>query len=107
MFLPFFVVLVGIVVWITTGRPGGRFLRDFATLLDHPEFIDGLGNRLMKRAFLKGEFRGRKIVVLMQQQPRQFAHTVVVSMETHAAARLEPFALTLERREVDRPAPAA
>lgn len=57
-----------IYVWLTYGRPTmPAFLRDFAKLRDHPEFVDSFGNRLSKRSFLKGEFRGRKIVILLKK----------------------------------------
>ena len=62
----FFLVAVSL-AWglLVYGRPKTRFLSDFATLLDRPEFVHGLENTLAKRAFLKGEFRGRKVVVML------------------------------------------
>lgn len=69
--------------WGAPERLGGRFLADFATLLEDPEFVDDLDDRLLLRAFLKGGFRGRKVVVMLQRG--QESAGVVLSMETHAA----------------------
>src|SRR4030095_101250 len=62
-------------------RPKGGFLSDFATLLDRPEFVHGLENTLANRAFLKGEFRGRKVVVLLQNGRGEYSRKLRVSPE--------------------------
>jgi hypothetical protein len=93
-----FVVLVTICLawglWAAYGRPKTGFLPDFATLLDGPEFIYGLENTLAKRAFLKGEFRGRKVVVLLQNGQGEFSRNLVVSMETHVRVTMASYELT-------------
>ena len=86
MFFPLFVLLAALAMWFAFGRPG--FLRDFAKLLDQPEFVDSFGNRLVQCWFLKGEFRGRKVVILLQRS--KTVKMVVVSMETRAAITMEP-----------------
>ena len=69
-------------------------LSDFATLLDRPEFVHGLENTLANRAFLKGEFRGRKVVVLLQNGGGEFSRNFIVSMETHAPVAMESYEFT-------------
>jgi hypothetical protein len=81
-------------LWSAFGRPKTAFLSRFATLLDRPEFVHGVENTLAKRAFLKGEFRGRKVVVLLQNGRGKYARTLVVSMETHAPVTMESYAFT-------------
>lgn len=58
---------------------------DFAKLIDDPEFVDGFGNRSIGRTFLKGEFRGRKVVMLARHGNRSSPQMLVASMETRAA----------------------
>ena len=70
-------------------RPKKGFLPDFATLLEWPEIVDG--GWLMKRSFLKGQFRGRKVVVLLQHYTGRYQNMVVVSMETHAPVTMENY----------------
>jgi hypothetical protein len=81
-------------LWSAFGRPKTAFLPDFATLLDRPEFVHGLENTLAKRAFLKGEFRGRKVVVLLQNGRGEYSRNLVVSMETRAPVTMESYAFT-------------
>lgn len=94
----FFFLLVAIcLAWfllVSSYRPKTRFLSDFATLLDRPEFVTGFENTLVYRAFLKGEFRGRKVVVLLQNGRGKFARNLVVSMETNAVLTIESYAFT-------------
>src|SRR5262245_53958290 len=98
MFFIFLVVLAAISMWYSYGRPA--LMRDFAALLEHPEFVEGAGNAVLRRWFLKGEFHGRKVVVLMQQQRRRFDPAIVLSMETRARTAMEHADLTGDR--VDR-----
>lgn len=81
-------------LWSVFGRPSTGFLPDFATRLDRPEFVYGLENMLVKRAFLKGEFRSRKVVVLLQNGRGKYSRNLIVSMETHAAVEMESYAFT-------------
>jgi len=91
----FFLVAISLAwgLW-SYGRPKTGFLSDFAMLLDRPEFVHGLENTLAKRAFLKGEFRGRKVVVMLQNGRGEFSRNLIVSMETHAAVALESYEFT-------------
>jgi hypothetical protein len=91
--VPVLLVFVAIYLWFIYGRrPTTGFLADFAKLLDRPEFVDGFANRVIRRSFLKGEFRGRKIVVLLQQHNKgRYSQKLVVSMETHANVTVETF----------------
>ena len=91
----FFLIAISLawVLW-TYGRPKTAFLSEFATLLDRPEFVHGLENTLAKRAFLKGEFRGRKVVVMLQNGRGEFSRNFVVSMETHSPVALESYEFT-------------
>ena len=91
MIFPLLLLMAGISVWLKYGSPRLGFLPDFAKLLDHPEFVDDFRNRLSGRTFLKGEFRGRKIMVLLQHGKRGAAHMLVLSMETHAARTMDSY----------------
>ena len=84
MFSLLAVTLLSFGLWSAFGRRRTGFLPDFATLLDRPEFVHGLENTLANRAFLKGEFRGRKVVVLLQTGRGEYSRNLVVSMETSA-----------------------
>ena len=87
MFLLFFLVLVPVIIWFAFARPS--FMRDFATLVERPEFVDGLANRLIRRSFLKGGFRGRQVVILLQYGKAR--KNIVVSMATGAAVIMETY----------------
>jgi hypothetical protein len=94
-------LLAAIVACRAMGRPKTGFLVDFARLLEGPEIVDGFGNLLIKRAFLKGEFRGRKIVIMLQNGRRQYSPRIVVSMETQSAATMEAYEFTNYRSDRD------
>lgn len=83
------VILAVIWVWFKSGRPRTGFLPEFGMLLDRTEMVDDFGSWLMGRSFLKGEFRGRKVVILLQYGKKRAPAMVVVSMETHAAVTME------------------
>jgi hypothetical protein len=88
-------ILLAIGVWLLrSGRPKKGFLPDFAKVLDHPEFVEGSDNRQLRRSFLKGEFRGRKVVVMLQLGWQRYQPMVVVSMETQVEAVMESAELT-------------
>jgi hypothetical protein len=91
-----FLVAIGLAwgFWSAYGRPQKGFLPDFATLLDRPEFVHGLDNTLARREFLKGEFRGRKVVVLLQRGRGKYRRNLVVSMETRAPVTMESYEFT-------------
>ena len=89
MVFPLLVLFAAISVWVAYGRPRLGFLPNFAKLLDRPEFVDDFRNRLSGRTFLKGEFRGRKVVILLQRGRRSRPHMLVLSMETHAAMTMD------------------
>lgn len=93
MFL--FLVALGVAyaLW-AYGQPFRGFLSDVATLVDRPEFVHGFQNNLARRAFLKGEFRGRKVVVLLQNGKGEYSRNFVVSMETHAPVAIESYEFT-------------
>jgi hypothetical protein len=84
MGLLFFVMLGAASMWFAYGRPRTGFLPGFARLIERPEYVDGFDNRLAGRWFLKGEFRGRKIVILVQDGKGKYSPLLVVSMETSA-----------------------
>jgi len=77
--------------WRAYGRPKMGFLPEFATLLEWPEFVNG--GWLLKRSFLKGQFRGRKVVILLQRYTGRYQNMVVVSMESHAPVTMENYDL--------------
>ena len=81
-------------VWSVFARPKSRFLQDFATRLEHPEFVYGLENALANRVFLKGEFSGRKVVVLLQYGRGKYSRNLIVSMETDARLAMESYDFT-------------
>ncbi len=94
MFFLLLVALVSWAVWRVFVRPKARFLTHVAELLDRPEFVHGLENTLAKRAFLKGEFRGRKVVVMLQNGRGEYSRNLIVSMETNAPAAIESYEFT-------------
>jgi hypothetical protein len=82
MFFSLIARIVAAGLWGAPERLGGGLLADFAKLLEDPVFVDDLDNRWLKRALLKGEFRGRKVAVLLKRG--RDSPGIVVSMETHA-----------------------
>jgi len=101
MVFPLLILFAAISVWVTYGRPRLGFLPDFAKLLDCPEFVDDFTNRLSGRTFLKGEFRGRKVVILLQRGRRSHPHMLVLSMETHAAMTMDSYEFAGYRADRD------
>lgn len=91
MVFPLLVLFAAISVWVTYGRPRLGFLPDFAKLLDSPEFVNDFTNRLSGRTFLKGEFRGREVVILLQRGRSGRPPMLVLSMQTHAALTMESY----------------
>jgi hypothetical protein len=91
MLFPLFVLFAAITVWLNYGRPRLGFLPDFAKLLDRPEFVNDVRNRLSGRAFLKGEFRGRKVLILLQHGRKSRPHMLVLSMETQAPMTMDSY----------------
>jgi hypothetical protein len=89
MTFAFLLLFAGVSVWLKYGRPMGGVLLDFAKLVDDPEVVDDLRNRLAGRTFLRGEFRGRKVVILTQSGNRHRPEMLVVSMETRAALTMD------------------
>jgi hypothetical protein len=76
------------IVWFVFRRPKEGYLPDFAKLLDRPQFVvGGSSNSMIGCSFLEGEFRGRKVVVMLQDWRERYK--VVVSMETHSATTME------------------
>jgi hypothetical protein len=91
----FLLILLAIGVWLLrSGRPKKGFLPDFAKVLDHPEFVESSDNRQLRRSFLKGEFHGRKVVVMLQLGWQRWQPMVVVSMETQVEGVKESAELT-------------
>jgi hypothetical protein len=86
------VLLLGLGVWLAFGRNGTGFLPGFAHLLDRPQIVGGFVNWLSGRSYLKGEFRGRRVVILLQRKRGRHdpPGRLVVSMETGAAAAMDP-----------------
>ena len=86
------VLLLGTGVWLAYGRNGTGFLPGFAHLLDRPQIVGGFVNWLSGHSSLKGEFRGRKVVILLQRKRGRHdpPGRLVVSMETGAAAAIDP-----------------
>jgi hypothetical protein len=91
MIFALLILFVGMSVWLKYGRPMGGVLLDFEKLLDYPEFVGGFRNRLIGRTFLKGEFRGRRVVILAQTGSRSHPQMLVVSMETGAAMTMDSY----------------
>ena len=85
------VLLLGTGVWLAFGRNGTGFLPGFAHLLDRPQIVGGFVNWLSGRSYLKGEFRGRKVVILLQRKRGRHdpPGRLVISLETGAAAAME------------------
>jgi hypothetical protein len=85
------VVVLGVGMWLAYGYPGKGFLPGFAELLDRPQIVTGFINWFSGRSYLKGEFRGRKVVILLQRKRGRYdpPARLVVSMETGAAAAMD------------------
>jgi hypothetical protein len=79
------VILIALGVWLVFGRSRPAFLRDFARLLDRPEFDSESSNR----ECLKGEFLDRRVAILLQYHLGRDRDMVVVSMETRATTTME------------------
>jgi hypothetical protein len=94
MVFPLMLLVTAMVMWLTYGRPRMRFLADFAKLLDAPQFVDDLRNRLSGRSFLTGAYGGRKVVILLQHGRKGRAQMLVVSMEAHVATAMESYEFT-------------
>jgi len=90
-----FFSIAAVVIWQKYGRSRGGSLPGFAKLLERPEFVDGLDNWLSGRRFLKGDFRGRKVVIMQQSRDGDgdYEPMIVVSMETRAGASMETYEL--------------
>jgi len=99
MIFPLLLLFTAVGVWFTYGRPRLGFLPDFAKLLDRPEFVDDVGNRLSGRSFLRGEYRGRKVVILLQAGRKGRSNMLVVSMETRVATTIESYEFTGDRAD--------
>jgi hypothetical protein len=84
-------ILLVIRKWGAYGRPKKGFLPDFAKLLESPEFVHS--GWPVKRSFLNGQFRGRKVVVLVQYYTGGYRNMIVVSMEGHATVTMENYDL--------------
>ena len=96
----FFLVVAFSVGWgllVSQHRPKTHFLSNFAKLLERPELVRGLENTLAHRMFLKGEFRGRNVVVLVQNARGTYGRKLVVSMETHARLIVESYEFAGDR----------
>jgi len=87
--LSVFVLLSAAVVWATYARRKRALLPDFGGLLEHPEFVDGLTGVIVGQSFLKGQFRGRNVVVLLQDTEEE--SRLVVTMETHALRTMDTY----------------
>ena len=79
-------ILLGLGVWLARGRAIPAFLRDFGKLLDRPAFDR---KSLSNRSYLTGEFRGRKVAVLLQYYMGKYHDMVIVSMETRATVTMD------------------
>ena len=86
------VVLLAWPGWVIYSQTRTGFLFSFAMLLDQPAIERTFTNWVVGRSFLRGEFRGRKIVVLLQEKRgRAGRFMVVVSMETRAERTMETY----------------
>jgi len=96
LFLIFFSIgIAALVMWHKYGGSQGGVLPGFAKLLERPEFVDEFDNWLPGRRFLKGEFRGRRVVIMHQSRDGDgdYEPMIVVSMETCAGASMETYEL--------------
>ena len=85
-------LILAVIVCLALKLPKRGFLPDFAKLLDRPEFVDGPHPGPTTRRSLKGEFRGRKVVIVLEN--RRGVYKIVVSMETHCARTMESYEFT-------------
>lgn len=73
------------VIEAATGR--STFLPALAKLVDRPEIRRGLANYLGGRSYLVGEFRGRRLTVLLKLKVMKYGEPgyLVIAMETCAS----------------------
>jgi hypothetical protein len=91
MLLPL-VLTLAVIVWLASRLPRQGYLQDFAKLLDGPEFIDGPHPGPTTRHSVKGGFRGRKVLIVLES--RRGAYKIAVSMETHSAETMKSYEFT-------------
>jgi hypothetical protein len=94
----FMLAVLLVIGWIALRSTKGC-LPEFAKLLDRPEFVSGFSHSFAGRAFLKGEFRGRKIVIMVHDW--KGTYRVVLSMETRSPATMESHDFTGYRPDRD------
>jgi hypothetical protein len=84
-----FVLLSAVILWARYVWRRTRSLPGFETLLDHLEVSDGLTDFVAGRALVKGEFRGRKVAIIVEQSDEE--STLIVTMETRAAPTMDTY----------------
>lgn len=89
--LAIFVLLSAVVVWVTYSGRRTRFSPAFGTLLECPEPLGSFSDHVAGRSGLKGQFRGRNVVILVEQGDESEDSTLVVSMETHAPRTMDTY----------------
>ena len=86
-----FILLSGIVAWLTYSRRTTRFVADFATLLESPRSVDGFGDWIGARSAVNGEFHGRKGGIVLQNGDDEAPSTVVIAMATYAPPKMDTY----------------
>jgi hypothetical protein len=85
-------VVIAIIMFVLAKAQGRtRFLAGFSKIIDRPEIRQGFVNYLDGRSYLVGEFKGRKMRVLLQVSASEASERghLIVSMETSAPLALE------------------
>jgi hypothetical protein len=76
-----------IVTWLAYSRRTTRFVSDFARLLESPRF----GSGIARRSTVRGEFRGREVAILLQDGNDEQPSTLLITMATDAAPRMDTY----------------
>jgi hypothetical protein len=90
LLLVLLVLLSAMVAWLMYGRRKTRFAADFARLLESPRPSDGVGDWIANRSAITGEFRGRKVAIVLQDRNEE-PSTLVIAMATHAAPTMDTY----------------
>ena len=91
LFLVLLFLLSAIVAWLVYRRRKTRFVADFARLLESPRSSDGLGDWIANRSAVTGEFRGRKVAIVLQDGNEEEPSTLIIAMATHAAPKMDTY----------------
>jgi hypothetical protein len=83
------VLLSAAIMWATYARRRRALPPELGRLLERAELVDGFAGVVAGQSFLKGQFRGRNVVVLLQQGEEE--STLLITMETHGPRAMDTY----------------